>query len=89
MEELYAVAEDIEHCRKWFAERGINLRVIRCGLSGIPTRALFEALFAAKLTPREASPGESDYNVFAEPEPPDELADYIDQISVTTPPAFC
>jgi len=26
--------------------------------------------------------------MFAEPEPPDELADYIDQITVTTPPAF-
>lgn len=88
VEEFYAAAEDIEQCRKWFAERAINLHTTRFGLSGSAPKEQFETIFAAKLALIKSKPGEAEYSVVIEPKPPAELADLIERITVTAQPAF-
>lgn len=86
--EFYVSSDDIEHCRRWFAERDIILHTTPFGLSGSATREQFETIFAAKLAPIKSVPGQLNYRLLVGPKPPAELTEMIDQITVTTSPAF-
>ena len=81
--EFYADAADIESCRKWFAERGIDVHATAFGLSGSAPREVFEDVFAARL-----ERGDSGYIVLVEPVVPAELEALIDQVTVAASPAL-
>lgn len=86
VQDFYAAADDIEFCRRWFAGRGMILHATPFGLSGSAPRALFESVFAAKLEPLEAAPGQPGFRILVEPKPPAELADLIDQVTIAAAP---
>ena len=84
--DFYADAENVEKCRQWFAEHNIVLHATPFGLSGSTTREQFETVFAAKLEPYDTGPELTNYRIVIEPRPPVELAEMIDQITITTSP---
>lgn len=88
VQDFYVSPDDIERCRRWFADHDMILHATPFGLSGSASRGEFEAMFAAKLAPIDALPGEPEYRILIEPKSPQALRDVIDQISVVPVPAF-
>jgi hypothetical protein len=88
VQDFYASPDDIEHCRRWFADHNMILHATPFGLSGSAPRNEFEAMFAADLVPIDTLPGELGYKILIEPKSPQALRDLIDQISVTSAPAL-
>jgi hypothetical protein len=86
VQDFYASPDDIEQCRRWFAERDMILHATAFGLSGSAPREQFESVFAAKLSPNDSKQGQPGYKVLVEPKPPDDLREMIDQVSVISVP---
>ncbi len=84
---FYAPPESVEKCRKWFAERGILCAANRFGVSGQMSRAEFEEIFVVELIPATApAAGMPVYRVEGQIQIPPELANEIDQVTVSGSP---
>ena len=86
--EFHAPAEEIEKCRRWFASQGITCHATQFGLACTATRESFESIFSVRLTPTQGGPGAHSHQMSEEAKPPPELADLIDQITLSAPPEF-
>lgn len=88
VQEFRAPAAEIERCRRWFAAQGLILHATPFGLSGSASRETFEQIFRTELKATDGAPGQPAFETTAGLEPPAELADAIDQITLTAPPEF-
>ncbi len=84
--EFHASAEEIEKCRRWFASQGITCHATQFGLACNAKRESFESIFGVRLTPTQGGPGVRSHQMSGEPKPPAEIADLIDQITLSAPP---
>lgn len=88
VQDFRAPAEEIECCRRWFAAAGLLLHATPFGLSGSTSRETFQTVFRVKLEPTDGAPGQPRFKAVTEPLPPPELAEAIDQITLSAPPEF-
>ena len=86
IEEFRPPAEKIERIRSWFAKRGVDAYPIEFGLACRSTRKVFELLFRVSLKPVELSPGRPPFEIVGHPEPPKEIAQDIEQVTISAPP---
>jgi hypothetical protein len=81
--------ENIEKCRRWLAGEGVTCYATDFGLACSAPCELFESLFGVSLKPvRPASPGRPPFEIVGEIRSPAEVADMIDQVSISAPPEF-
>ena len=82
-------AEAVERCRRWFAARGVTTHATQFGLAGSTPRALFESLFGVRLKPvRPAVSGRPAFETIGKLQLPTEIADAIEQVTLSAPPEF-
>ena len=85
---LRPAPEDIVRCRQWFAARGVEAYDTAFGLSCSAPHRVFEALFGVTLR-APADPAESSVpEIIGCVEPPAEIADLVEQVTLTRPPEF-
>jgi len=82
--------DDIVRTERWFTAHGVTVYKTEFGLSCSAPREVFESIFDVKLSSR-TDPGSG--TVFYLPEGsslriPEELADIIDQVTLTVSPEF-
>lgn len=78
--------EEIERCRRWFTAKGVEAHATEFGLACRAPRQLFESLFGVTLKPLKAMPGKPPFEMTGHPVAPKEIAEAIDQITITAPP---
>jgi len=78
--------EDIEKCRRWLAGKGVDCYITDFGLACSASPELFESLFSTKVDQSEPSMVKAPWRLVKEPKPPPEIADCIEQITITMPP---
>ena len=78
--------EEIERCRRWFAERGVEAHATEFGLACRAPRKLFESLFHVSLKRAKPTPGRPPFEFVGEPVPPKEIAGAIEQVTITAGP---
>jgi hypothetical protein len=86
VQEFHAAPEQIERCRRWFAANGMTLYATPFGLSGSTSRESFEKTFNVELEGMDGGPRLPAFQATSEPQPPAEIADAINQITLTAPP---
>jgi hypothetical protein len=79
-------AENIAKCRRWLASQGVTCHSTDFGLACSATAEVFEALFSTKLERISSAPGAPCWGCTSPPQAPDEIEDYVDQISIAAPP---
>ncbi len=72
IESFRASEEDIEYCRRWLASEGVVCHPTGFGLAGEVEPETFVRLFGS----------------CADPRPPKDLAEYVEQITLTRSPEF-
>lgn len=78
--------EDVEKCRRWLAGKGVSCHTSEFGLACSASRQLFESLFSTKVEPLEQGPGKPPWRLLNDPEPPAEIADYVEDVTIAVPP---
>ncbi|UCE36200.1 MAG: hypothetical protein JSW00_11710 [Thermoplasmata archaeon] len=80
--------EEIERCRRYLVSRGVEAHATEFGLACKAPRDLFESLFAVSLKPTKPVKGTPPFKMVGEPKPPMEIAEAIEQITISAPPEF-
>lgn len=80
--------EIIEKCRVLLAKKGVVCNSTGFGLSCSSSRKLFESLFLTKLVPSDLKPGTPPLRCTKEPQPLKEIAQYVEQITISAPPEY-
>jgi len=80
--------EEIERCRRYLVARGVEAHATKFGLACRAPCDLFELLFEVSLKPIRQTKGDPRFEMIGQPNPPKEIADAIDQITISAPPEF-
>lgn len=80
--------EIIEKCRILLAKKGVICNTTGFGLSCSTSRKLFESLFLTQLVPSDLKPGTPPWRCTKEPQPPKEIAQHVEQITISAPPEY-
>ncbi len=86
IEEFRPDPDHIEICLRWFRDQDVAVYATDFGLAGETSRAIFEKLFNVKLIQSESGNISSGWIVEGTLQIPPPIADYIDQITLITPP---
>jgi hypothetical protein len=78
--------EDVEKCRRWLTGKGVACYATEFGLACSASRQLFESLFSTQVEPLEQGPEKPPWRLHADPEPPAEIADYIEEVTLSVQP---
>ncbi len=78
----------IEKCRILLAKKGVVCNNTDFGLSCSTSRELFESLFSTQLLPSDLKPGIPPWRCTKEPQPPKEIAQHVEQITISAPPEY-
>ncbi len=78
--------DDIEKCRRWFEKKAVTVYPTEFGLSGETTKKHFESIFKVRLILADSRAAEPPFRMSSEPHLPDEIAELIDQITLSAPP---
>ena len=78
--------EDVENCRRWLVSKGVACYTNEFGLSCSVSCHLFESLFSTHVKLSKQRSGKSLWQMLTEPVPPPEIADYIEDVTVSIPP---
>ena len=77
---------DIEKCRRWLLSKGVTCHPTDFGLVCSTSRESFESLFSTQINRNRPSPGKPIWTCQRDPQPPREIADCIEQITISAPP---
>ncbi len=89
IEALRPEPEEIERCRRWLVTRGVNAHSSGFGISCTAPAPVFEALFNVKVEFCDPLPGQSSYRIVdGSPDLPKEIADMVDQVTLSVTPEF-
>ncbi|UCG69031.1 MAG: hypothetical protein JSV09_14795 [Thermoplasmata archaeon] len=83
-----APPEKLEKCRRYLVARGVEAHATDFGLACKAPRALFESLFKVSLKPIEHTGVGPRFEMVGQPNPPEEIAESIDQVTITATPEF-
>lgn len=78
--------EDVEYCRRWLYSNGVTCYITEFGLVCNASRQLFESLFSTQVKPSKQRSGKPPWQLLNDPVPPPEIADYIEDVTVSVPP---
>lgn len=78
--------EVIERCGNWFRKKGVEVYVTPFGLSGRASKEIFESLFKVRLIEAPGDVGEPGYTMEAEPQFPEEIAELVEQMTLSRSP---
>lgn len=79
----------IEECRRVLAAGGVTCHTTDFGLVCDAPREIFESLFRVKLArSRDRRPALPAWVVEGEPRPPETIASYVDQVTISSGPEF-
>jgi len=82
------IPEDVSRCRRWLEANKVIAHSTEFGLSCSTSRKQFEYLFRVALEPASDGPGKPRFEMSARPEPPQEIAAIVDQITLSATPEF-
>jgi hypothetical protein len=77
---------DIERCRRWLAGNGVTCYTTEFGLACSAPCNLFESLFSTEVRRSKRVPGKPPWKMLTKPVPPPEIADYIEDVTISAPP---
>lgn len=80
--------EVVNRCRLWFGRRGVEVYSTDFGLACRAPRSVFESLFGVHLERTEESPGMPNFAIKGSIRMPSEIAEFVDQITLTASPEF-
>ena len=78
--------EEIERCRRYLVARGVEAHATEFGLACRAPCDLFESLFGVSLNPITHTPSTPRFEMIGQPNPPEEIAKAIDQITISAVP---
>ena len=78
--------ERIERCRRWLVGQGVTAHATDFGLACSAPAGLFERLFQTTLEAGGSSPGEAPLRATQPPQPPQDIASDVEQVTLTVPP---
>jgi hypothetical protein len=78
--------ETMETCRRWLVAQGIDCYATDFGLACSAEKGTFETLFGTELRPDAGVSGTPSWQCTSPPKPPDEIREYVEQISIAAPP---
>ena len=78
--------EDVENCRRWLDSKGVACYITEFGLACSASRHLFESLFSTQVKRSKQRSGKPPWQLLTDPVPPPEIADYIEDVTVSVPP---
>jgi hypothetical protein len=81
-------SDDIEKCKRWFEKNAIAVYATEFGLSGETTKEHFESIFKIRLTPMRSDSIGPPFKMSSDPHLPEEIAELIEQITLSVPPEF-
>lgn len=88
IEQFEPPPEAIEKCRRWFAARGVKCHATQFGLACSASEDRFASLFQVKVSRLAKGPGGPAHEVHGTIRVPPEIADLVEQITVSGPPEF-
>jgi hypothetical protein len=88
VEKFHAPAEAVEKCRRWFAGRGVNCHATPFGLACNAPPQIFASIFEVEVTPVDPGTSKSGHKTQGTIHIPYEIADLVDQITITVEPEF-
>lgn len=78
--------EDIERCRRWLSGNGVTCYTTEFGLACSAPCKLFESLFSTRVKQSKPGPGKPPWQLLTDPVPPSEIADYIEDLTISASP---
>ncbi len=88
IEQFKPPQENIAKCNRWLTSKGVTCHATDFGLACSAPAELFETLFSTKVKYTRSSPGAPCWHSTSHIKVPLEIAEYIDQISISAPPEF-
>ncbi|MHC4521053.1 MAG: hypothetical protein ACYTAS_20870 [Planctomycetota bacterium] len=86
IDQFRAAPETIEKCQRWLASQGVDCYATDFGLACSAKKEVFETLFGTELRPSSKAPGIPPWQCALPPQPPPEIREYVDQVSMAAPP---
>lgn len=86
LDSLKPAQENIVRCQRWFSAHGVEAHATEFGLACRAPKEVFEMLFSVILEPTDGGAGQPALEMRNVPSPPEDIADFVDQISLAVAP---
>ena len=86
VESFKPTPDDIAKCHRWLLSKGFSAHMTEFGLTCSAPKVLFEETFSVSLQPSGGEAGQPAFVMSGPVIPPDEIAELVDQVTITPLP---